>query len=196
MRLHHLLLGLLDGCRVLQVLALGVVQVLLRQRVLLHQRLGAREICRRDLHRRLLLLQGRLGAASTCAWNGFLSMRNNTWPCLDERRPRCRRACRESRDTRAAMLTACELCVCATNTDVTGTSRGVIVSAVTSVRRARRVLLFLLAAAPTTSSEALSATSGSKARAGRVQALTRFMGGPSSRCGRDGTIRRRRRRSA
>ena len=52
-------------------------------------------------------------AASTCAWNGFWSIWNSTCPALTTE-PSAYTRLSSKPDTRAWMLTACELCVCAT----------------------------------------------------------------------------------
>ena len=106
-------------------------------------------------------------AASTCVWNGFWSIRNSTWPALTTAPSVYTRLSRKP-DTRAAILTACELCVCATKIDVTGTSRATTVNAVTSSGGRATSFLSSLPHPPARSIAALSATTGNTARAGRV----------------------------
>ncbi len=81
-------------------------------------------------------------------------------------------------DTRAAMFTACELCVCATNTELIGTSRGATVSTVTSACGRAGAPFSSLPQPPTNSAAADSASRGNHARIERVWGVTSFMEGP------------------
>jgi hypothetical protein len=89
-----------------------VVEVLLRQRLLLRERLGAIEVLLATTIAACCRSSAAL-AASTCAWNGFGSIWNITWPFLTTA-PSVYTRLSSQPDTRAWMLTACTLCVCAT----------------------------------------------------------------------------------
>ncbi len=69
----------------LLVLALRVVQVLLRQRVLLRRAAWCARGWPRATSSAAWLRCSAAAAPSTCAWNGFGSIRNSTWPGLDHR---------------------------------------------------------------------------------------------------------------
>ena len=76
------------------------------------ERLDAREVRLRDVEGRALRCRAAF-CASTCAWNGFWSIWKRTCPALTTEPSVYRRLSRKP-ETRAWMLTACELCVCAT----------------------------------------------------------------------------------
>ena len=114
LRRLELRLRLRDRGRGLLVLALRVVEVLLRQRVLLRRAAWCARGSPSRPRSAAWLRCSAAAAPSTCAWNGFWSIRNSTWPALTTAPSVYTRLSRKP-DTRAAMLTACELCVCATN---------------------------------------------------------------------------------
>ena len=180
LRLLELGLALRDGGLRLLVLALRVVEILLRQRVLLGERLGPRRGSPSRPRARPDCAATPRPGASTCAWNGFWSIRNSTWPALTTAPSVYTRLSRKP-DTRAAMLTACELCVCATKTEVTGTSRGTIVSAVTSMGGRATSFVASLPQPERRSIAATATRTDDIPRAGRASIFSSVMKGPSGR---------------
>ena len=119
--------------------------------------------------------------ASTCAWNGFWSIWNSTWPALTTEPSTYMRLSRNP-DTRAWMLTACELCVCATKVAVTGVSRGATVSTVTSTGGRSAVFFSSLPQPASKASDATNAAASTRKASARARRRSaEFMGGYSGR---------------